>query len=254
MNKKTNKGFTLMETVVALGIAAVALSFFVAAFAPASLGIKKAGSVQEAKLLASALEAELNTFRQGSQDSAYGSSFEKAFNWIQFDSSNLTGDYIIAFRYRADATLAATDGVIPGYTGSFTNSLAQPMVIQNRVTTRDYATGNGTPTNSNAAALPIDSIEGDLFIVELTQLVHDNTGATTVLNVSADTTSVQSVDDATGNLAPVTVFNNFLEPTLLVEAKFYKLESNSSRFLQNLTAAQFAASQLVYTTKFGIMR
>ena len=254
MNKKTNKGFTLMETVVALGIAAVALSFFVAAFAPASLGIKKAGSVQEAKLLASALEAELNTFRQGSQDSAYGSSFEKAFNWIQFDNDNLTGDFIVAFRYRANATDAAIDGVMPGYTDSFTNSLAQPMVIQNRVTTRDYATNSGTQSNSHDDALPIDSIEGDLFLVELSQLVHDNTGGTTVLNVSTNTATVQSVDDATGNLATVAAFNNYLEPTLLVEAKFYKLESNSTRFLENLTATQLEASQLVYTTKFGIMR
>jgi len=209
-----------METVVALSIAAVALSFFVAAYAPATIGIQRANSVKEAKYLATAVEAELNTLRS-SFDGVANSSFEKAYNLVS------GGRLLIAHKYRADINGTNTDGIYEGFTGDFTtaeDSEEQPMKIQSFV--MDLANTIGFA----GGTLPLDSIEGSCFAVSLSHLV--NTG---------------------GTLAPSTVALDPQAPVILVQADFYLLESNAPAYIRNLTPADLP-SRPIYSTRFGITR
>jgi prepilin-type N-terminal cleavage/methylation domain-containing protein len=78
---RMRRGFTLMETVIAIGVLALLLTAFLAVFGPATTGLRKAISVQEADRLAAALERELVTLRPGTS-SDYKTGFDKAYQWI----------------------------------------------------------------------------------------------------------------------------------------------------------------------------
>jgi len=163
-----------METVVALSIAAVALSFFVAAYAPATIGIQRANSVEEAKLLAPAVEAELNTLRR-TFDGGAASSFEKAFGLVS------GGNLLLAHKYRADATANALDGIYPSTSVDFTSeesSSSQPMSIETLVMDMNNAVAfpGATP--------PLQSIEGSCFAVALTQLTNNPTTGDMVRDIN----------------------------------------------------------------------
>ena len=80
--RPSRRGFTLMETVIAIGVVAVLLTTFLAVFGPASSSIRRALSAQEAGRLTTSLERELRTLRVGPDD-AYENSFHKAFEWIR---------------------------------------------------------------------------------------------------------------------------------------------------------------------------
>ena len=82
-------GFTLMETVIAIGVLAVMLTAFMGVFAPAAKNIRRAINVQDADRLASGLEKELGTFRVGDvKAGAADTAFNKAYSWIENSHSN----------------------------------------------------------------------------------------------------------------------------------------------------------------------
>jgi prepilin-type N-terminal cleavage/methylation domain-containing protein len=82
-NKKS--GFTLMESVIAIGVLAVMLTAFMAVFGPATRGIRRAINVQEVDRMTSALENELSTNRPGAPTGSEAlTSFHKAYDWIQY--------------------------------------------------------------------------------------------------------------------------------------------------------------------------
>ncbi len=58
-----------MESVIAIGIVAVLLTTFLAVFGPATQGIRRAISIQEADRLVSALEREMQVLRSDDDDS-----------------------------------------------------------------------------------------------------------------------------------------------------------------------------------------
>lgn len=158
---QSRRGFTLLETVIAIGVLAVLLTGFMVVFAPAAEGIKKSINVQQADRLASTLEQEMVTVRNPSE-AATTTGFDKAFQWIK--ESNEADDALLVYQYRAavsgtprsDGTAGAVKnvkGMLPGQ-----DYVVTPMMRQKSDTNlRD----------------DLDALEGPVYLVKCTQLVYE---------------------------------------------------------------------------------
>lgn len=116
-------GFTLMETVIAIGIVALLLTGFLTVFGPASSAIQRSLQGAEAQRLADAVETELNILRED-DIGTYDSAFDKAFDLV-LDSPTLTdaGDKnggLFAYSYRAELpfSVEGSSGALRPYTGT----------------------------------------------------------------------------------------------------------------------------------------
>jgi prepilin-type N-terminal cleavage/methylation domain-containing protein len=155
---KRQSGFTLLETVIAIGVLAVLLTGFMVVFAPAAEGIRKSINVQQADRLASTLEQELATSRETGAAAITG--FEKAFNWIK-ESNNAT-TALLVYQYRAnvsappraDGTLAPVPQTKDKLAGE--DYVVVPMVRQKK--------------DTNLAA-DLEALEGAVYLVKCTQLI-----------------------------------------------------------------------------------
>ena len=115
---KTNRrcgGFTLTETLIALGVVGILLALFLTVFVPARSMVRDALICQEADRVASTLKAELTTLRAGesappdaktSTIGQYISSFDKAF--LLMSCSRTPNTALIIFSYRADTDAQAS--------------------------------------------------------------------------------------------------------------------------------------------------
>lgn len=168
------QGFTIMETLLAIGIIAMLLGIFLTLFLPAKDMIRAALAREESERITSVLRSEMTTMRQNeipsasstkSTDKKFISGFDKAFNWIQ--RSTRPGTTIVIFSYRADLSKPTrVDGSFPA-----------------------VKVGRNTPAGSTALismACPIDEAlhredimhaVGSVFLVRMTQLVEQKDGS-----------------------------------------------------------------------------
>jgi len=154
---RTGRGFTLMETVIAIGVLALLLTAFLAVFGPATSGLRRAISVQEADRLAAALERELVTLRPGST-STQTTGFDKAYEWIK--SAPDKGNEIMLYQYRGDPTQLRADGTMEPYKQSG-GVAGKDFIVQPAVRQR----------GDDKMMEDIAAIDGRIFAVKLTQLV-----------------------------------------------------------------------------------
>lgn len=152
-------GFTLMETVIAIGVLAVLLTAFLAVFGPAAQNIRRAISVQEADRLAYTLESELVTLRKG-EESDYSTGFHKAFDWIQEATDD--GEPILIYQYRGDISRTRSDGTAEPYSNP-DGVAGQQFVVQPMVRKRD----------DPELEADLRALEGRVYTVKLTQLVFN---------------------------------------------------------------------------------
>lgn len=282
---RNNKGFTLLETVIALSIAVIVIGFFLGTLIPASLRIARAKNIQEARLMAEALESEMNTPRQlldedTDQDgNGTVSRFEKSFDWVsgvikEDGTSYPTGEgIIIAFNYRADAhaeTDAIIDGVYPPYLegGEFLTddaSDSQPMTIKTRIGKIDDILNDSV----GAGFTPLDTVEGPVFAISLTQLVPvadtDQSLLGFTYEVDTDPAGIaelkiaEFINGGSGEAVTISLetaeYNSFTEGKILVQADFYLLDSSDRGFITALSNGQQELSaRPLYSTRFGIIR
>ena len=159
MAKKS--GFTLLETVIAIGVLSVLLTGFMYVFGPAASGIRRAINVQEADRLASTLEREMTTLREeGSTGHATG--FEKAYEWIEGSYDDKKAIFVYQYRgnpsdQRPDGTLAAMP-TVQGNPGK--DYVVQPMARR---------------LNDPLFLEDLKAIEGGLFAVKCLQLTYTGT-------------------------------------------------------------------------------
>ena len=81
-SRQNRQAFTLVETVIAMGIITIMITAFLAAFGPAVKGVKKSIAVKDVNRLASTLEYEMSVLRE-SEVTAHTTAFEKSFEWIK---------------------------------------------------------------------------------------------------------------------------------------------------------------------------
>ncbi len=120
------RGFTLMETLLAIALVGVLLSIFLTVFVPARGLVRQALTRQESERITGILRAELNTLRNdelagknanSSSEEQYLTTFDKGFHWIR--KSSRPSSSIVVFSYRADLSKPARkDGTYPAVPAS----------------------------------------------------------------------------------------------------------------------------------------
>ena len=103
------RGFTLMETLLAIALVGVLLSIFLTVFVPARGLVRQALTRQESERITGILRAELSTLRAdeiaggnatASSENQYLSTFDKGFHWLR--KSARPSSSIVVYSYRAD--------------------------------------------------------------------------------------------------------------------------------------------------------
>ena len=115
------RGFTLMETLLAIALVGVLLSIFLTVFVPARGLVRQALTRQESERITGILRAELSTLRadeiagsnaSSSTENQYLSTFDKGFHWLR--KTARPSSAIVVFSYRADLSKPARkDGTYP---------------------------------------------------------------------------------------------------------------------------------------------
>ena len=155
------RGFTLMETVIAIGVLALLLTAFLAVFGPATTGLRKAISVQEADRLAAALERELVTLRPGGSGPSYTTGFDKAYNWIEQASDG--SETVMLYQYRGNPTSLREDGTM------------EPFTQGGGVAGKDFVVQPMVRLRSDTLLMEdLNALDGRIFAAKLTQLEFSN--------------------------------------------------------------------------------
>ncbi|MDA0767076.1 MAG: type II secretion system protein [Verrucomicrobia bacterium] len=213
MNKHTHpKGFTLMESVIAIGIVAILLTTFLAVFGPATQGIRKAISIQEADRLASALERELQVLRPES-DKNFDTAFDKAFSWIQDSGKDVNPSAVFLYNYKGDPTQMRSDGTMEPYTG-VTGEPGKEFILQPSV----------RRIGDSELKDDLEAVVGPIYFVKATQLVFDN-GSLTL------GTPGQIVDPH-GGAGGALDSNSYPEAVIAYNAQVYLLRSNTFQYVE----------------------
>ncbi len=209
-------GFTLMETVIAIGVLAVMLTAFMGVFAPAAKNIRRAINVQDADRLASGLEKELATFRVGDvRSGAANTAFNKAYSWIENSHSN-TG-VILCYQYRGNPSALRADGSMEPYLP--TNGKAgKDFVVQSMYRLR----------SDTLVATDLKARVGRIFFVKLTQLVMNPTNGL-ILGTPGRITNPAAMPNST----PLTGSgaDAYNDATIPFVAEFFDIPTTDSTFL-----------------------
>ena len=156
-----SRGFTLLETVIAIGVLAVLLTGFMVVFTPAAEGIRKSINIQQADRLASTLEQELVTLRP--TETSLRTGFNKSFEWIK-DSSN-QANALLVYQYRGEAAgVARTDGT------------PRPVIgTSDKLPGKDYIVVPMVRRKSDRNFIDdLKAVEGAVYLVKCTQLVFNS--------------------------------------------------------------------------------
>ncbi len=173
MKSKSYKGFTLTETVLAIGIVGVLLVVFVAMFFPARKSVQAALTIQESDRIVKTLTSELNIVRPDERAASnvristrnkYTSTFDKAFYWMQNTAQPSTTILVYNYRGNLDKPLRedgtyqpAPNGI--GIPGTSTVLVPACTLVGNKLRWEDFR-----------------ATVGPVFAVRMTQLVVEQRG------------------------------------------------------------------------------
>jgi prepilin-type N-terminal cleavage/methylation domain-containing protein len=230
-------GFTLIETVIAIGVLAVLLTGFVIVFAPAAAGIKKSINLQAADRLASTLEQELVTLRTGNPGTT---GFDKAFDWIKNSNTGTANDALLAYQYRGSLTAAPRADGTPKPVAS----------IKDQVPGKDYVVQSMIRRKSDAIFLEdLPSVEGGVYLVKCTQLVFDATGALIAGKPG-------QIADPKNSGTVIATVNDYPEAVIAFTAEFYSLSAKSKKYFEGnaFGNAYTAAKKPIFSRNLAVRR
>jgi len=203
--------FTLMETVIAIGVLAVLITSFMAVFGPATQGIRRAIDVQEADRLVATLEKELSILREPSATGK--TAFDKAFDWIRDSGGNDADDKLIMlYQYRGDPDELRSDGTM------------EPHKRADGVAGKDYVIQSMARLRNDSLFIEdLGALEGRVFAVRTRQLVYKNNALAPVDQPG----QIQGMNDG-GKVASA---DDYPDAVIAFTAEFYSLPSNSVAYL-----------------------
>ncbi|MDA7888062.1 hypothetical protein N9A86_01590 [Akkermansiaceae bacterium] len=212
--KSLNGGFTLAESVIALGILVVLITGFLAVFGPAATVIRKTLSADEASRLQATLERELTNVREGPEEQRYQNNpFYKAMNWIA--GSHEKGKTILVYKYRGNPAQSRQDGtLVPADTDKIElaglDFIVQPMVRR---------------VDDPLLQEDLEAVDGRVFFVKMTQLVFEGEGLRLSEDIGIVTDPHSPGEDFSTNPA------KYPEAVVAYEAEFYTLPTKSYDYL-----------------------
>ncbi len=177
MMKKFNvrrlRGFTLMETLLAIALVGTLVSIFLTVFLPARGMVRQALTRQESERITGILRAEMGTLRADETANAsqkkssfgkYLSAFDKSFYWMLRSKDPSTS--VVIFSYRADTSKPARpDGTYPAVPAA----KSVPGVNSQLVTI-------ACPMDDAVHRKDIRDAVGPVFLVRMTQLIPEGNG------------------------------------------------------------------------------
>jgi type II secretory pathway pseudopilin PulG len=225
------RAFSLIETVIAIGVLAVLLTGFMIVFAPAAAGIKKSISAQEADRLASTLEQELVTSR--GSDPKPG--FNKAFDWLK--GSYTANTALLVYQYRGSLSNIRTDGTPEPVVDATSKRPGVDYAVISMVRRK-----NDSLFNSDMTAL-----EGGVYLAKCKQLVFSSgqlTAGTEGKIVDPKNTGTEA---ATSDAYP--------EAVIAFSAEFHSLPGKRSGYFDNAFTANFTKfKNPVFTRNLAVRR
>lgn len=208
--RPSTKGFTLMETLLAISVVAILLTTFLAVFGPATSGIRRAVSVEEGNRLATTLEQALGTLNEDEQ-SDYDTAFDKAFDWIS--GSSELGNAIILFNYRGDPS-------------QITDGQPEPYTSNNGLPGQDYiltSTVERLGADSTSLEQKMSAVDGRAFVVRMRQLIREDDGSLTPTD--SNDGSLISFDGNSASSA-----EEFEDAVIAFQAEFYVMPASSYQY------------------------
>ncbi len=214
-----HRGFTLLETVIAIGVLAVLITGFLVVFTPAADGIRRSISGQQLNRLTTTLEKEMITLRDGDQSILSTSSssnltgFDKAFEWIK-DSGTKADNAIFVYNYRGSTSRLRTDGT------------PEPEVLLSEKTSgKDFTVVSMARRKNDPKFLEdLAATEGAIYLVKCKQLVFDTTSGQ--LKPGDFGTITDPKKPSTGESSAQT----FKEAVIAFSADFYIMQSKDRNF------------------------
>lgn len=224
-SSRLRPGFTLLETVIAIGVLAVLLTGFMVVFAPAADGIRKSINVQQADRFASTLEEELVTPRVGTSGQPdFKTGFDKSFEWIM--RSNAAATALVAYQYRGALNNPRQDGTPTPVASSASSIPGKDYVVVSMVRRK---------SDTNFAA-DLRAVEGAVYMIKCNQLVFGANG------MVVGTAGV--IRDPKLNGAAVNLPDAYPEAVIAFAAEFHIMPSKDPAFF----------SGPAFTTKFPNFR
>ncbi len=173
LNLRRLRGFTLMETLLAVALVGVLVSIFLTVFLPARGMVRQALTRQESERITGILRAEMSILRADETAPAsqkksslgkYLSAFDKSFYWML--RSKDPSSSVVIFSYRADTSKPQRpDGSFPAVPAS----KAVPGVNSQLVTI-------ACPMDDALHRKDIRDAVGPVFLVRMSQLIPQKNG------------------------------------------------------------------------------
>jgi prepilin-type N-terminal cleavage/methylation domain-containing protein len=217
------KGFTLMESVIAIGVVAILITTFLAIFGPATQGIRRAISAQDADRLAVALESELGILRESENTNDVNSAFDKAYDWLEKSSQAETGR-IFLYNFKGDPTKKGADGIMAPIDSKDT----KPSSGKKYIVTPAVRFVENKITPEMIAELKVAS--GPVFYVKTTQLVYED-GAMVLSDEPGLKPPHQDGEPLPGGGDGADAYP---EAVIAFTADFHLMKSSSPDYLENL--------------------
>lgn len=216
-----NKGFSIVEVAVAMGVVTLMLTTFLGIFGPAQRNVQRALSSKDAAAMRDALTTELAVLR--TTDTTYDNAFHKAVDFMI--GSQVKDTAVLVYRYKAEPNSTSDSGILPPYTGS-DGIPGKDYIVQTAVRKL------GLNDTQITAELSTRSIAGPVFVVRMTQLVNDADG---VLEQSTDVKSLRNpaIGNPDSDTAQETNYSDYTGAVVPFRAEFYQLPVNQASFVVN---------------------